>query len=433
MVQSTLDFGGVRMLGVAAMLVGILALGAGVPEKPVPQKLLDLAREAAGTAARLRGVRAVPVVRTEVTDRASVEKYLEQRLQATDTVAEVALNGAALACMGAIDADVDLVAVLRKFARDQVAGYYDWQKKTLYVADWLPEFLQKPALVHESVHAIQDAKIGLAKFMNPVKGFSEPFVAAVSLLEGDATLVMMDAMANSEGPDPEADRAMVTVLDGMDFLFGWMPGTGDVPPVVRDSLLFPYMGGIKMLLQVRARAGWAGVDALYERPPLTTEQVLHPERLAGPSRDDPVDVDLAVPPPGPGWASLGTDIHGELGVRLILEQAMPKVEAAKAAEGWDGDRYRVFGRGKDRICVWASVWDSEAEAAEAEAALRQTKKPPLALQRRRDRIVGVWGTGAADPVAIVQGAWAGIRIREVHDLDTWVGRKKPGASRSIRE
>lgn len=150
---------------------------------------------------------------------------------------------------------------------------------------------------------------------------------------------------------------------------------------------------------------------------------LHPAKLLGARRDDPKEVRVAVDPAnaGPGFAALGTDVMGELSLRLVLEQSLPKDEAARAAEGWGGDRFVALRRASDGavLLVWASVWDTEADAREAEDALRRTRAPPLRLERRRDALVGLWGTAPADADALVKGVWAGLKTTVVHDVAGW--------------
>jgi hypothetical protein len=63
---------------------------------------------------------------------------------------------------------------------------------------------------------------------------------------------------------------------------------------------------------------------------------------------------------------------GQLGTRLVLFQHTKDLNAAVgAAQGWDGDRYRVIRVGEETGIVWATVWDSPTDAAQFVDAVGQ--------------------------------------------------------------
>ena len=67
------------------------------------------------------------------------------------------------------------------------------------------------------------------------------------------------------------------------------PRSTQRPPILKEPLLFPYTQGLTLALGAyQTSAQLRGVDALCANPPDTTEQVLHPDKLA--SREPPVAV-----------------------------------------------------------------------------------------------------------------------------------------------
>jgi hypothetical protein len=144
------------------------------------------------------------------------------------------------------------------------------------------------------------------------------------------------------------------------------------PAIVRLPLISRYLDGMIFCATLHGARGWRGVDAAHERPPASTEQVLHPERyLAG---EQPVSVEL---PPLPalteaGWTPHEEDSLGELETSIYFGLGRPGSERdERAAEGWGGDRLRVYRDAAGATAVvWFTAWDDEAEAREAEAAAR---------------------------------------------------------------
>src|SRR5690606_2538846 len=106
------------------------------------------------------------------------------------------------------------------------------------------------------------------------------------------------------------------------------------PRAIQEALLFPYVDGLEFMQKVAVLG-----ERLWEQPPASTEQVLHPDRYI--RGDLPLTVRLLSGPPE-GWDVVHEETLGELGVLTILAHAELELERRlRAAEGWGGDRYLV--------------------------------------------------------------------------------------------
>jgi hypothetical protein len=117
--------------------------------------------------------------------------------------------------------------------------------------------------------------------------------------------------------------------------------------------------------------GWKAVDALFAAPPVSTEQVLHPEKLA--AREAPVPVTLPADLAskiGPGWTADPDDTIGEFQLREWLTAlGVAQAQAGTAAAGWGGDRVGyVMGPDGRWLLMLVTAWDTPADAAEFQAA-----------------------------------------------------------------
>jgi hypothetical protein len=137
------------------------------------------------------------------------------------------------------------------------------------------------------------------------------------------------------------------------------------PKVVRAELLFPYLDGLNFVRQTFQRASnYSSVDDVFRNPPDSTEQVLHPEKYR--AREKPVDVampDLAETL-GEGWRRIDSNVLGELDLRILLEEYGDRVPAARAAAGWNGDRWQLLEKDGRQAVVLRTAWDSENDARE---------------------------------------------------------------------
>jgi hypothetical protein len=64
-------------------------------------------------------------------------------------------------------------------------------------------------------------------------------------------------------------------------------------------------------------------------------------------------------------------VLGELILRLVLAGSVPRERAARAADGWAGDRYVAWSAGRQTCLRATVVMDNSAEADELAAGLRQ--------------------------------------------------------------
>jgi hypothetical protein len=212
---------------------------------------------------------------------------------------------------------------------------------------------------HEYTHALTDQAFDLRKVAGTATDQSDRTYARSALIEGDATLAMTLWARNNLSAQEllqaagAADPASQAVLDSM-------------PAILKDPLTFPYSSGLNLALGAyTAGGGYAGVDALYRNPPDSTEQVLHPDKLA--SREAPVQVafpaDLATRL-GSGWKVSLQDTFGELLLGIILKDAGAANPDAAAA-GWGGDRVALLeGPNGQTAVVLDTAWDTEADATE---------------------------------------------------------------------
>ena len=76
-------------------------------------------------------------------------------------------------------------------------------------------------------------------------------------------------------------------------------------------------------------------------PPASTEQVLHPEKLA--DREPPIEFRVRLPAAFANQFTLSSDdVMGELGLRLFLMLGLADDAAETGAAGWGGDRAMLF-------------------------------------------------------------------------------------------
>lgn len=331
----------------------------------------DLVREVA----TLRGLPAKTTVARGVLSREQIVEKLQARIAKEYTPEEVRRESGVLKRLGLLPEDMNYEKTLYELLADQVAGFYDPPTRTLFIADWLPIQMQRPALAHEIQHALQDQYFDLQKFSAPLKEEGDAQLARSAVVEGDGTAVMLELPTQGARPDSARAPAVIAKLGKqmMYLTMGATPAFQKAPLAMRETLVFPYAAGLEFVVTHRGDSGWGRVNELFRDPPDSTEQIMHPEKYS--SRERPVRI-VGAPLPSlvaSGRKEVRRDVMGELLFKVWFSGMMPQSQAEAAAAGWGGDRLVAYeGPGDSKpIVLSLSAWDSDSDADEAEAACRR--------------------------------------------------------------
>jgi len=264
----------------------------------------------------------------------------------------------------------DLRTIREKVLGENVAGFYDERpgvKKLFAISSGQSlNLMNQLVLSHELRHAIQDQKVVIREKLQVQSDYDDRRLAALCLLEGDASILMEQYLTSGASNRPEVAtlfQVFSQSLTGEEIaaMFAAGPSLRAAPPVVQEQLISPYFDGRNLAAAIFAKGGFALLNQKLESPPRSMEQVLHPEKYLG-AVDEPAAVALSeIGRAMPGFE--GT--LGEFLIRVLLRGGPEAEAAADAAAGWDGDRYAVLENesGSHRL-VWRSVWDSDVDARE---------------------------------------------------------------------
>jgi len=359
-------------------------------------------------------------------DREAHAAYIKAEASREKSVRALRMQSLCMKAVGSIPPDMDLMAMATSFMTDEVAGYYDWERKTLFVCDWSLVEDHDAVLAHEMTHVLQDQHFDLARISDPIEGISEPFSAGLAVAEGDA----MATMAATLGVDPVRNsRIMYEMADAMQKeLAGGdaKDGTGvssTVPNIVEQAFMWYYIDGTRYVAGLLGRGGWDAVNEALRNPPLSTEQILHPSKTGVP--DYPMNVRMS-PDIVPDATWVGSEILGEASLRLLFGQVMPPAQVLEAASGWDGDRFGLWiGPGGETIMVVASVWDSAMDARTAADAFNRLAIPPTSLQVEFDKLVAVWGLAPEVSAPLATRVLSNMDFVEIRSWDDWLKEAEP--------
>lgn len=362
-------------LVITALLV-LLSTGAAlVAQNPqvTPALTPDLARIAAATTeilsevSQLRGLEVRQPVKSGLKSRDEISKMVLKDLEEQNTPEEIRASQLLMVKLGLIPEDFDLKSYLVKLYAEQIAGFYEPRTKEFYLADWIPLDEQRPVMAHELTHALQDQHFSLSRFQQLAKGQSDAELAIHAMIEGEATDVMLDWAYRAEKLDITRFPPLKDALQSMSGKNGKdYPLLERAPEVIKQNLLFPYFYGAGFVQSVVKAASWKRVTEGYEHPPLSTEQIMHPEKFLSYEKPALVKLPALSSLLGRNWKEVDEDVMGEFNLLLALKQFIPAPAASRAAQGWAGDRYALFENQENHATALVSytAWDTNTDALE---------------------------------------------------------------------
>jgi hypothetical protein len=285
--------------------------------------------------------------------------------------------------LGLLPADADLLEALLEFQSEAVVGFYAPLEDRLYVVSEAAEERGAPirgagveeVLVHELVHALQGIHTDLVDVTLGLLDHDDMAFAIGALLEGDATWAgYRDESLEYGHPMPPPERV------ALDFEAHWSEREDPaVPRLVREAVILQYPIGYALVTRILDAGGVAALDAALLDPPLTSEDLLHPERYLKSSyraRLLFLQLESARISPSPECITVGFNSFGELGLWIwAQERGMERSEAAAAADGWDADRAVVFDCPDGPAFAWLMQFETRAKARSFAETARRVARP----------------------------------------------------------
>jgi hypothetical protein len=372
----------------------------------------------------IRGLRFLKPVAVETADDAAARAHFEGRMRRHWPRSRMRAEEAAYADLGLLPAGTSLEGALLATLEEQAGGYYDPARDTFVVLADMPRTLAPVIVAHELAHALDDQHFDIDGMLAAAGGSGERAGGVAAVVEGSATLVMTLFIAREMAAGRLETRAMQEFQASE---AGQARRLKAAPPLLQRLLVGPYVLGMRFLLKgnlaatPRDAVPRGDLDRAFRDPPVSWEQVLHPEKYWDEAASDPprpvVLPDLAATL-GEGWSLRAEGELGELLLALLTEPAgAPPSDPTDfgdtarwtnpAATGWGGDRWQHYRRGDRSVTLLATLWDSERDAREFRAALPRSLR--RAAARRGDAVILAAGDSGGRGSALVRTALRALR------------------------
>ena len=300
-----------------------------------------------------------------------IKDFLNKRVKDVAKPEDLRAEELTLKKFGLVPADFDLTKNTIDLLTEQAAAFYDYDRKKLFITDTTSSETQEPVLAHEIAHAIADQNYNLAKFIKGGRKSDDGSTARLAVMEGQATWLMSELLARKMGQSLKDSPALLAMMSGTNETGGGQfPVFDNSPLYLRLTLVFPYTKGMLFQNAVYNRDGQKGFAEVFLKPPVSTQQILHPDKYF--SGVKPTEPALPRPDLPKGYKSLVGGSLGELEHTVLLEQYSGKALAAELAPHWRGCVFNLLENKKEShlVLLYAVEWDNEDAARQYFAAYR---------------------------------------------------------------
>lgn len=341
----------------------------------------------------MRGKKFLQDFKFGVKTREELQEYIVGKFKEEKARGEFKKLRKLLITLGLISPELDIEKSLLKMLTERIAGFYEPEKDELFLMEGsMGGLMQDITIAHEVCHALQDQHYDLDAMTKSIRNNTDRQLAVFGIVEGEATLAGFEYMLkkmNQSVVTEQLDRGKwYRTMSELDLRFSPNSALAKIPKFIREMFIFRYCEGATFVQTVLKKfKSWKELDRIFDNPPLSTEQVLHPEKYIG-KVDYPVRIllpKLHKELEGE-WEEVMTDSMGEFAIRVLLSEFVSKNSAATAAAGWDGDSFALIeskAKGGPTIFVWLSVWDSGKDAKEFTDAYASVLAKRFSIEARK--------------------------------------------------
>jgi hypothetical protein len=346
----------------------IQATDTSAPE-PIPPEIAAQMAQIESEVISLRNLQPSGTVTRALLTRSQLREKIETDFFEDYTPEEASEDSIVLAALGLLEPGFDMFNFYQDLLSEQIAGQYDHTTKEMDVVQGVdfggPERL---TYAHEYAHALQDQNFDIENGLNytdeSCEEDSERCAAVQALLEGDASQLELEWFNNfSTNQD---------LIDIQNFYAEYESPVYDrAPAFLKEDFIFPYTYGQAFVEYLYNLGGWQAINDAYKNVPITTEQIIHPERYPD-DKPENIDIPDLTPLLGEDWIEIDRGVMGEWYTFLILahglnpEARLADFEAQAASDGWEGDTYAVYFNEQSGsiVLVMHTSWESVNDAGQ---------------------------------------------------------------------
>jgi hypothetical protein len=358
--------------GFMVLLVAVLSASAQQPAPPASlpppatqqsAEFLQTADEVLAEMSKLLSLPILSPLKKSLRSRDEIKAYLLQKMKEDKDADKRYADQKSMEKFGLLPKDYPLEQTLVKVLTEQIAGLYDPDSKEFFIADWNTDADERMVMAHELTHALHDQHFHIDKWSDAAKPNDDAELARDAVVEGSAIAAMLDYILRGKGSVRDLGELDPSTLMGDP---NSSPELAKAPKILQDELLFPYTAGTTFTQRVlKASSGWPDFHKVYENPPVSTQQIMHPDLYLQGMAPPKIVLPETATVISADWKKLDENNMGEFGLLEILKQFLSKDRSTALAATWSADRYAVFENQKSKrtLLLFRVRLGSDSDAA----------------------------------------------------------------------
>jgi len=269
--------------------------------------------------------------------------------------------------LGLLPESTDFTATLADYARLERIFYYEARKALVVItpdaAQLAQAMMAEPSRHSEQVpvvlaltRALQEQHFQWQEKLTRVSD-EDHKLAFRALAAGDALLVGSIYLRESQptAKSPDALQTMARWSTALD------KRASHLPDLLRHKLVFPYRQGSRFVQWAYAAKAWQGVNVLFADPPLSTSQILHPEKYYV-KRENPLYISSAGLARQMKESAVVDQTLGAYLIQFLLSSNLSSQAAGQISAAWTGDQLSAYSEGENVLTAWISAWRNDDDA-----------------------------------------------------------------------
>lgn len=351
-------------IALARLFLFLLAPGAVVSQQAAPSphaappsaatraEFAQAADEVLNDMSQITGLSLITPLKKTLRSRDEIRAYVIRQMNEDKDPAQRYADAKSAEAFGLLPKNFDLDSFMVELLTEQIAGLYDPKSHEFYIADWIPLDDQRMVMAHELTHALEDQHFSIDVWLKAARPNDDAELAREAFLEGSAMAAMVDYLLRGTGKSvndmPEFDPSLFTGD------IGDSPSMKKAPPFIKDTLVFPYFGGMTFTAAALKPEGWPAINRVFKNPPISTQQIMHPALYKMGHVPEKISLPDIQQKLGKDWKKLDDNLMGEFGWKEALKQFLGEDRAKSLAAAWDGDHYVVYENQKSQQLLLAA-------------------------------------------------------------------------------
>jgi hypothetical protein len=351
-----------KTLTVFLLLAAAVCSPGRAAQSPRAAELCSQAGKIAAELAEISGLALHHAVPCDFISKENVNAFLKKRVKEVASPEDLRAEELTLKKFGLAPPDFNLADTTVDLLTEQAAAFYDYDRKKLFITETTSAESQEPVLAHELSHAIADQNFNLGKYIRQGRKSDDGATARLAVMEGQATWLMSEYLARRMGQSLIESPALAKMMSRVSDASGQFPVFDQSPLYFRVTLVFPYTEGMLFQNAVIEKDGDAGFAAVFRHAPVSTQQIIHPEKYF--EGVNPASPSLPDPHLPAGYKLLVGGTMGELDHEVLIEQFAGKSRAQELAPHWRGSSYELRENKKAArlVLLYTVEWDNEDAA-----------------------------------------------------------------------